>query len=160
LVRASTCASAVPDPPPGFVVGGFEVVVVRVGFGDGLGVRVPSRLGLLVDRVGVGVDRLVFDGVALGFGVGVRVGVSVGRTGVDDGLVGVREVSADASSVAVMGDSWPVILRLSVSRTTNHPMPISRTKADSEAMRGPATPLPGDRLWFVMVCSFAQPGRL
>lgn len=84
-------------------------------------------------------------------------GAGVVRRGVYDGLVG-RTGVLDASSTVVIGLSWLVTLLLPVSRSTNHPTPTSRTRADSDAMRGPATPLPSDRLWFVMVCTFAQVG--
>jgi hypothetical protein len=144
---------------------GFGVgVAVRLGFGDGFGVRVEPRLGAVLDRVGVGVGRFVVDRVGAGVGV-VRRGVVdgvVGRIGVAGVEIG---ASSDAEVTDVTGFSWLVTWRPPVSRRTNHPMPANRTKADSEAMRGPATPLPGDRLWFVMVCSLAQvsacrcPGR-
>jgi hypothetical protein len=119
----------------------------------GVGVRVLSRLGALVDRVGVGV--FVADRVGVGVRVGVAVGAGVVRRGVYDGLVG-RTGVLDASSTVVIGLSWLVTLLEPVCRTTNHPTPTSRTRADSDAISGPATPLPGDRLWFVMVCTFAQ----
>jgi hypothetical protein len=144
---------------------GFGVgVAVWLGFCDGFGVRVLPRLGAVLDRVGVGVGLFVFDRVGVGVGV-VRRGVYDGVVG----RIGVAGVVSGASSIAevtdVTGVSWLVTLRSPVSRRTNHPMPASRTKADSEAMRGPATPLPSDRLWFVMVSSLAQisacrlPGR-
>jgi hypothetical protein len=63
--------------------------------------------------------------------------------------------SSLAGATDVIGVSWLVGL-LPVWRTTNHPTPTSRTSADSDAIRGPATPLPSDRLWFVMVCTLAQ----
>jgi hypothetical protein len=133
---------------------GFGVgVAVRLGFGDGFGDRVPPRLGAVLDRVGAGVGLFVFD----------RVGVGVVRRGVYDGVVGRIGVtgvdigaSSDAEVTDVTGLSWLVTRRSPVSRRTNHPMPANRTKADSEAIRGPATPLPSDRLWFVMVSSLAQ----
>src|ERR1700754_1726648 len=153
LVSASTWDSVAPEPP---LPVGLEVVrvgagvAVWLGFGDdlaglldGFGVRVASRLGAVVFRVGagggVGVVARVRDGVALG--------------GVDDGVVG-RTVVRDASSasgtpsagvLAVIGRSWLVTFRLSMSCRTNHPMPTSRTSADKEAINGPATPAPGDR---------------
>jgi hypothetical protein len=110
-------------------------VAVRLGFGEGVGVLVLSRLGCVV-RVGRGVGLFVV----------VRVGVGVGvvRRGVYDGLVGRTGVAlAGASSAAVTsvtGVSWPVTLPLPVSRRTNHPRPASRTRAEKEASRGPATP--------------------
>jgi len=149
LVSVSTWACAVPDPPDGWVVVLVGLgVAVWLGFGEGLGVRVASRLGSVVLRVGFGL-------VAFGR-VGVALGVRVVRRGVDDGLLG-RVGVRDASSVTeVTGLSWLVGFSAPVSRSTNHPMPISRTSADSEARTGPATPLPSDRLWFVMVCSLAH----
>jgi hypothetical protein len=80
------------------VVGGFDVVVVvRVGRGDGFGVRVPSRLGWVLDRVGVGVGIFVFDRVGVGIGV-VRRGVADGVVG----RIGVTGVVSGASSDAVV----------------------------------------------------------
>jgi hypothetical protein len=132
---------------------GFDVgfrVGFLVGVVVGSGVRVLSRLGAVV-RVGVAVFALV------------GVGVGVVRRGVTDGLVGrtgVTDCLAGASSVAgwteVTGVSWPVTFFGPVWCTTNHPMPTSRTSAEREARSGPATPLPGDRLWFVMPSTLAQ----
>lgn len=118
--------------------------------GRGDGVRVLSRLGALVDRVGFGVTLFVVDRVGVGAGVV--------RRGVYDGLVGRIGVADDASSLAtdVIGVSWLVTLLGPVCRRTNHPTPASRTRADSDAMRGPATPLTDGRLWFVMICSLAR----
>jgi hypothetical protein len=123
-------------------------VEVWLGFGDGF--RVASRLGAVVFRVGVGVGLLVFGRVGVAFGgVGVGLGVYAGVLG----LIGVDEAS---SVIEVIGCSWLVGLPEPVSRSTNHPMPISNTRAESDARTGPATPPPSDRLWFVMVCSLAQ----
>jgi len=112
-------------------------VAVRLGFGEGVGVLVLSRLGCVV-RVGRGVGLFVV------VRVGVCVGLGVVRRGVYDGLVGRTGVAlAGASSAAVTsvtGVSWPVTLPLPVSRRTNHPRPASRIRADKEASRGPATP--------------------
>ena len=117
----------------------------------------PPRLGAVVVRVGVGL--FVFDRVGVGVGVGVvRRGVTdglVGRIGVDRVLIG---ASSAAVVTEVTGFAWLVGLRSPVSRKTNQLMPTNRTRADSEAIRGPATPLLSDRLWFVMVSSLAQVG--
>ena len=132
----------------------------------GFGVRVLLRLGA-VDRVGVGLFVLDRVGVAEGVRVGLGVGVGVVRRGVYDGLVGrigVTEAWLGARSptgaVEAIGLSWLVGLFDSVSRSTNHPTPSSRTRADIEAMSGPATPPPAGRLWFVLwfvtVSSLAQ----
>ena len=86
------------------MVGFGAGVAVWLGFGDGFGVRVPPRLGAVLDRVGVGVALFVFDRVG--------VGVGVVRRGVDDGLVGRIGVEIGASSDAevtdVTGLSWLV----------------------------------------------------
>jgi hypothetical protein len=103
-------------------------VVVAVREGVLLGVRVLPRLGAVVDLVGVGTG----------------VGVGVVRDGVDVGVA--DDVSSLAGATDVIGVSWPVAFGLSVWRTTNHPTPPSRTRADNDAMSGPATPLPADRL--------------
>lgn len=92
---------------------GVGLDVVRVGLG--VGVRVLSRLGAVVDRVGFGVGVFVVARV----GVGVGVGVGVVRRGVyDDGVVGRLGVALGASSPAgatdVIGFSWLVGLLLPV----------------------------------------------
>lgn len=142
---------------------GFEVFVVLVGVGVGVGVAERVGFGEVVEVVGLGVRellRLGADVVRVGFGVTVEGVVEGVRRGVYDGVGGRTGVADDASSLAVsideIGSDWLVTLLLSVWRSTNHPMPASNTRADSDAMRGPATPLPGDRLWFVMICSLAQ----
>ncbi|WP_406048089.1 hypothetical protein [Kribbella sp. NBC_00889] len=136
-----------PDPPDGLVV----VLVglgVEVWLGSGAGFRVESRLGSVLLRVGVGL--LVFGRVGVAFGgVGVGLGVYAGVLG----LIGVDEAS---SVIEGIGCSWLVGLLEPVSRSTNHPMPVSRTRAERDARMGPATPRPSDRLWFVMVCSLAR----
>jgi hypothetical protein len=126
-------------------------VAERVGVGDdvlGRGVRVPPRLGAVVERVGRGVTLLVVVGVWDGVRRGVYDGL-VGRTGVVDGA------SSAAVVIVVTGVSWLVTL-LSVVRMTNHPTPAIRARADKEARSGPTTPLRVGRLWFVMLCSLAQ----
>jgi len=89
------------------LVGFGAGVAVWLGFGDGFGVRVPPRLGAVLDRVGVGVGLFVFDRVG--------VGVGVVRRGVDDGVVGRIGVtgvdsggSSDAEVTDVTGLSWLV----------------------------------------------------
>ncbi|HWD82801.1 MAG TPA: hypothetical protein VG497_28065 [Kribbella sp.] len=120
---------------------GVGVAVCR-GFGvyvDVAGVLVLPRLGAVVDRVGVAVVR---------------------RGGVDEGLDGVADGTADEASSAGRGVvtdvSWLVARGVPVCRMTNHPTPASSTSADNDASRGPATPLLRDRLWFVMLSSLAQ----
>lgn len=112
------------------------------------GVRVLPRLGAVVDLVGVGVVRRG----------GVYDGVADGPDGAD-GVAGTDGAAGDASSAGsadVIVVSWLVGRGVPVCRMTNHPMPASRTRADNDARRGPATPLLGDRLWFVMLSSLAQ----
>ncbi|WP_328523892.1 hypothetical protein [Kribbella sp. NBC_00359] len=95
-----------PDPPEG-LLGFGGGVAVWLGFGDGFGVRVPPRLGAVLDRVGVGVGLFVFDRVGVGVGV-VRRGVDdgvvgrIGVTGVDSGA------SSDAEVTDVTGLAWLV----------------------------------------------------
>lgn len=67
------------------------------------------------------------------------------------GLADVRVDAVDAT-----GFSWPAGRGVPDCRMTNHPTPASRISADNDASSGPATPLPGDRLWFVMLSSLAQ----
>jgi hypothetical protein len=151
-VSFRTCASAVPDPPDGALVVVLVAVgvLVRVGFGDGFGVRVPSRLGAFVDRRGVGVGVVVFVRVGAALGVGV-----VRRGGVDDGVPGMLGV-VDKSVVVLNGLSW-LVRTFAVRSSTNHPMPAISTKAESEARIGPITPKRCcGRLWLVMVCSLAH----
>ncbi|WP_350278644.1 hypothetical protein [Kribbella sp. HUAS MG21] len=130
-------------------------MVVRVGDGEALGVRVLGvRLGVRV----LGVRLLLRLGaVVFRLGVGVTVGRTGVRRGVYDGLPGLLGGAAEESS-ATIGASALVTLPVPVSRRTNHPTPASRTRADSEARSGPATPWGRGRLWFVMVCSLAQVG--
>ncbi|WP_460666883.1 hypothetical protein [Kribbella swartbergensis] len=153
----STCASAVPDPPDGALVVLVAVgVLVRVvGLGDGFGVRLPSRLGAVVDRRGVGLGLVAFDrvGVAAGFGVVRREGVDAGVVArVVPGPLGVRDVSSD---VVVNGRSW-LVRTFAVRSSTNHPIPAITTSAVSDARIGPITPWRCGRRWLVMVSSLAQ----
>jgi hypothetical protein len=146
LVSCRTCASVPPLGAGGFVdfVGVGVGVVVRVGRGVGFfdgvgeGERVPSRLGAVVDRVGVGVGLGFFDGVlegvadgvldGAGVGVGVRAGVLASSCGVTGSVV----------SRVVSGLSWLVVWVS--SRLMYQPAPASRASTVSAPRMGPATP--------------------
>jgi hypothetical protein len=161
LVNFSTCASAVPDPPDGalvVVLVAVGVLVRVVGRGDGFGVRLPSRLGAVVDRRGVGRGLVAFDrvGVTVGFAVVRRGGVDAGVVaGVVPGPLGVRDVSSD---VVVSGRSW-LVSTFAVRSSANHPIPAISTSAVSDARIGPITPWRCGRRWLVMVSSLAQLSR-
>ncbi|GAA1698016.1 hypothetical protein GCM10009745_50380 [Kribbella yunnanensis] len=83
---------------------GFDARGVAVWLGVVVGFRVPSRLGAVLDRVGVGLT--VFAGVGVGVTDAVRRGVAdglVGRIG-----VGVTDASSTGVEAAVSGSSWLV----------------------------------------------------